>query len=272
MKTYTLTKSFSISFIACGLLASHALNGNITIFEDFESFDLGSQSANTAGSFNIVEGLAGSDRAAEIVTPFRHNFDWTGAGQTVTTFSFDFFNSSTGVEFEDARVAFALNQNSNANILSGSNNLIRMIADTRPDESEGFFAFQQSSGASFVDNSYPMDTLVTVHFVLNNTSESETNPDGVTVDPNSVQLWTEINGDQAFAGSANITSDRLDSDLVLSGIGAFSAYDRSSGFVIDNLRFQDGIAVIPEPSTYAALAGLLALGFVFVRRRLLRKS
>jgi len=272
MKTYTLARGLSASLIAWGFMASLSLNGNITIVENFESFDLGSQSANTAGTFNIVGGLTGSDRAAEITTAFRHNFNWAGAGQTVSTFSFDFFNSSTGDPFTDARVVFALNQNSNSNILTGTNNLIRMVVDTQAGEAGGVFAFQQSIGASFVNNSYPLDTLITVHFILNNTSEPATNLDGVTVAANSVQLWTEINGGQTRAGSANLTADRADSNLILFGIGAFSAYDRSSGFVIDNLRFQDGIAVVPEPSTYAALAGLLALAFVFVRRRLLRKS
>lgn len=100
-------------------------------------------------------------------------------------------------------MVFALNQDPNLNILSGGNNLIRMVADTQPDESGGLFAFQQSSGASYGDNTYPLNTLVTVHFVLNNTADPATNVDGVTVAANSAQIWKEIDGNQSFAGSAN---------------------------------------------------------------------
>ena len=248
------------------------MGGSFTMIEDFESYDLGSQGATQAGSFTVVEGISpGSTRAAQINSAFRHILPWSGAGQTVTTFSFDMYNPTSGNAFTEARVFFALNQNSGS-ISTGANNLIRAVAITAPEEAGGVFELHQTGGSEFVDDTYPLNTFLTVHFVLNNTSEDAMNDDGVMVPANSVQLWHEIDGDFALAGSAVLTADRFDADLTHLGIGTFGAYDRDPGVIIDSLRFADGIAVIPEPSTYAGFAGLLALGLVIFRRRLLRKG
>lgn len=274
MSKQTIFRKSVIVATASGLLTSQALFANFTVIENFESFPLGLLSTGQqAGSFNIVEGISpGSTRAAEINTPSRRVFDWSGPGQTVATFSFDFFNPTFAGSFTEGRVIFVLNQN-DQNIASGANNLIRFAIGTQPEDATvGRFAFEQSTGASYVDDTYPLDTLITVHFVVNNTSEEATNPDGpVIVGANTVQLWMEIGGVQSLVGVSGITADRLDASFTHLGLGTFGAYNRG-GVVIDNIRYTSGIAVIPEPSTYAALFGLLGLGLAIVRRRLLRKS
>jgi hypothetical protein len=81
----------------------------------------------------------------------------------------------------------------------------------------------------------------------------------------------------ANTGNKNISWNRLDNDLntpvTISGTTYFRIYvagangdnDPDNGNYIDNLTIEG--SVVPEPSTYAALFGLMAFGFVTWRRR-----
>jgi hypothetical protein len=201
----------------------------------------------------------------------RHSFNWGGDGKTVTTLSFDFFNpdpAGSANDTVDGRWWFALNQNTGG-LTSGANNLIRLAIGTAPEEDrdQGIFAFQTAGIQTFENANYPLNTLVTAHLILNNTDNEATNSNGkVIVAAKTVQLWTEVNGEISLAGGSTFASGREDSDLVKFGIATPSGYT-GEGYVVDNLRYADGITVIPEPSTYAALVGLLALGLVIGRRR-----
>ncbi len=287
MKLLTQPAKACLSIAACALTASPALFGNSTILQDFESFTFGpgGLSPTQSGSFDIVEGISpGSTQAVQVNNVGRYIQTWDGSGQTVGTFSFDFFNPTFTGEFTEPRVFFSLNYR-DGNVGAIANNLIRISMGTQPgdpdagipaDPNTGRFAFEGSFEPSFVNDAYPLDRLITAHLVLNNTDEDAFNPDGpVTVPANTVQLWMEIDGVQTLVGMAGLladgTADRSVENITHFGFGTFSTYNRG-GFIMDDIRFTSGIAVIPEPSTYAAFAGLLALGLVIVRRRILRKS
>lgn len=60
---------------------------------------------------------------------------------------------------------------------------------------------------------------------------------------------------------ANVISDELYLQLDLTGLNSLD----SNQLVLDNIALTG--TVVPEPSTFAALAGALALGYVVVRRR-----
>lgn len=75
-------------------------------------------------------------------------------------------------------------------------------------------------------------------------------------------LWSEIQSTgstslvfNSFVGAFDI-ADVTDVDLTAAGVG--------TGTVVLDLS---GLSMVPEPSAYAALAGLMALGYVMVRRR-----
>ena len=78
--------------------------------------------------------------------------------------------------------------------------------------------------------------------------------------------------ESALAGGVTITGSSNNSDVwSLAGdsssftLGPVSLESGASGFVLGS--FIVDVAAIPEPSTYALLSGLLALGFVALRRR-----
>lgn len=78
--------------------------------------------------------------------------------------------------------------------------------------------------------------------------------------------------ESALAGGVTITGSSNNSDVwSLAGdsssftLGPVSLASGASGFLLGS--FTVDVAAIPEPSTYALLSGLLALGFVALRRR-----
>lgn len=75
--------------------------------------------------------------------------------------------------------------------------------------------------------------------------------------------WSDTNNSIIFNNGNDIRLESANIEFLSSNTG-------EGGFIVDELRYAtslDGLALIPEPSTYAALIGLLALAFVAYRRR-----
>lgn len=90
-----------------------------------------------------------------------------------------------------------------------------------------------------------------------------------------------VNGLQVFGSSNanNATATFVATDLYSvqanssTYLGTFALYTSSSGgYNVGDLTFTAAASAIPEPSTYAALAGVAALGLVMVRRRQARSQ
>jgi hypothetical protein len=258
MKSVSILKSTNLILVSFGIAASPALFGTIVISETFEGFELGVQSATSNGTFTIVDGIGttGSGKAAQIDSnSMQHRFNYND-GETVTTFSFDLFTPSTA----SGSFLFAIN-NTGGGLTSGANNITRISIGA------GFFGFQPSSLATMTNANYPLNTLVTAHLVLNNSTQGATNSnEQVTLAAKTAQLWTEIGGVFAFAGSSTFALDKQAVNTHGFGI-ATTGGSNPQGYVVDNIRREPGVTVIPEPSTYALFGGLGVLGFAFIIRR-----
>jgi len=101
----------------------------------------------------------------------------------------------------------------------------------------------------------------------NTNSLSYTRPDNYAtamLDPNSVVIF--INGVLIGSTDSGIgiqTSVGGNGDSTIGRVGFYSSQSDMPNFYIDNLY----VAAIPEPSTYAAIVGVLALGVAAYRRR-----
>lgn len=85
----------------------------------------------------------------------------------------------------------------------------------------------------------------------------------VSLSPNTLYAYSIINsGSDGYAGLGNTSSDLLAGARVISLSGGTISYASDV-----DATFHLNMAAIPEPSTYAALAGALALGWVIYRRR-----
>lgn len=149
------------------------------------------------------------------------------------------------------------------------------VADTEADNFYDAVATDGTYYARFADGGYVEQTLTTVigveydvsfDFLLMVNKPGINSRDGVAT--------------VALGGTTFITSDTYDeTDLEWhTVVGSFTATSTSStltfttsratGTLYSNMQlYVDNISVIPEPSSYALLAGCLGLGYVMVRRR-----
>ncbi len=83
-----------------------------------------------------------------------------------------------------------------------------------------------------------------------------------------IGLGKQITGVATFSISYDFTLTEAGTagDYLVLGWGTRSANGGSGGVVSDSFNV-DNITIVPEPGTYALLGGLLALGYVMVRRR-----
>lgn len=249
-----MKKTHLLLTLATAALTSAAI-GQFNIVDDFESYSPGSVSGNI-GSFDVIDATStiGSGQAAQITSQISKSYSASGS---VITASFDFYNPSDVLESESVR--FSLNHGDKINMVSSSAQIIRISMS-----GGGFFAFEYSDGSTVVDSTYPLDTLVTAHLVFNGSTDPVSYA-GKTLDAKSIDLWKEVDGALSFVGSGLIQSGK-DLPLTNFGFGTPSAYT-SGDLMIDNIRYADGAAVVPEPSTYAVIFGLLSMVGILIHRR-----
>ncbi|MDT8299322.1 MAG: PEP-CTERM sorting domain-containing protein [Spirochaetaceae bacterium] len=233
-----------------------------TFIDDFESYSPGVQSANLRDAFTIVDGSAtiGSGQAAEWTggTQTWHGLDWDQGTnpKPVLTVSFDIYNPSTATEASPPSFAF---NNNGSNPVSSTRNIVRFGMD-----GFGGLSFAGNEGTkTYADQTYPLDTLVGFHLVFNNTASSVTYPGGRTLAAQSLEAWKVVDGALSLVG----TTDFAAFDLDYLVFGTNSSYSEGD-LQIDNMRYSEGVTVVPEPSTYAMVMGFLALVGMLVRRRM----
>ena len=255
-----MKKTHLLLTLATAAIAPAAFGQNI--IDDFESYSLGLQSANLRDQFLIVDGSGtiGSGQAAQWIggTQTWHGLDWDQGTnpKTVITASFDFYNPSAVTEATPPSFAFNVD---GINPVSSSRNIVRFGVD-----GFGTLGFAGNSGTqTYSDNTYPLDTLVGIHLVFNNTASSVTYANGRILAANSLEAWKEVDGTLSLVG----TTDFAAADLDYLTFGTNSAYT-DGDLIVDNMRYSDGVTVVPEPSTYAMVMGLLALAGMLVHRRM----
>jgi len=191
---------------------------------------------------------------------------WDGSfGSTVT----DFNNFSGGAEVRGQTTA------------NGVNNLTSNDSQSESTfNSASSYGFLRSSGQSVAQDA--MLTFVddvTITFALNAGSvknswsllfaAQDSNSASLAVDASTTGLFA---GEETSFGSLAIDSSDKGYAVDFSSLGStqtlfvrFAATGAGGGeLAIDNVGFS---AVVPEPSTYAAIFGAIALAFVAVRRR-----
>ncbi len=182
--------------------------------------------------------------------------DRFSSGSTVVTVAFDFYRPSTtawGMDNTQNDPRFRLGV---SDPIASNNNRV-------PHELR--FANGSISGAQDV---YSFDTLHSALWVYNHSSaEVGYLEHDLTIPASSFDLW--IDGSRVIAGGGGPGS-WLAVDTPLTSIGFAAFNNLSTEMFIDNLAVYEG--AIPEPSTYALLAGALCLGLVGLRRRLRRRG
>lgn len=138
----------------------------------------------------------------------------------------------------------------------------------------------RSGGTTLGTNSiYNMSAQQTVKVWINdhNTQTiSYTRPDNytsATLSANSVVIWVNnvLIGGGTASGFSLIPTFATDSDASLGRLAFTSTSTNKLDFSVDNL-YVASAAPIPEPSTYAALAGFAALGLCVWQRRRQRQA
>lgn len=218
------------------LLDLGPLSGQI-LLDDFEAYGLGTQLANTAGTFTIVDGTGTTEsgQAALIDVGMTHKYAWFDDPDPVLTFSFDLYSGSAKA---GDNLYFAFNHDSGG-LLTGTSNISRMKF------SNGSMVFEAhlNENEVYVDGSFPQDTKVTIHVVFNSTEVAISDyANGESIAANSVEVWKEVNGVFSVMGEALINPDKQALGLEFMGLVTGSTTD--GDFYIDNLQVING-AIIP---------------------------
>ena len=172
-------------------------------------------------------------------------------GNAVSTFQFDFHEPSGG---------------GNDGILFGFGTSAINSANARARASLGGGSFGLLSDAGDTDNgvTYLFDTTYTIYMVFNDTS-SAVNYAGGTVAASTADIWIEDfgGGNLRLAGSAAVENSQAGSYRV-----AFRSFSNpQQRLYVDNVSLSEGAAAIPEPGSFALLAGMFGLTWVMLRRR-----
>jgi|SRR5690625_144163 len=186
---------------------------------------------------------------------------WTSAtnqfSSQVVTVEFDFYRPTTTSwgatnSGDDSRFRLGINDP------VGSN-------DNRVQNELRFNGDGSISGSAA--GAYSFDTVHTVHFVYNNSESQASYVDrDLTVDSGHFDVW--LDGTRIVAGGGDGTSDWLAIGQNLTSVGILTGQVPGAvEMMFDNLVVYEGAHVIPEPSTYAFGAGILALGAAWMWRR-----
>jgi len=242
----TFTKSILLTAAVLGLAITPS-QATIIFSEDFESFVEGATTTAAADSFVIINGFNVRTDFWAVEGP---GTDPAGTGN----------NGSDLFDVTNTR-GFGLRDLDGDDNPGGPNRL-----DFDPIDTTGFtgltftFSFDLASGAStYNDNG---DTI-RVEFDLNY--------DGVTFDADETYdlTGTANLGDgivtstaSAFTNFTYELTGAVTGDLGLR-ISALGMQDGNDRVTFDNIE----VSAVPEPSTFALLAGIGALGFILYRRR-----
>lgn len=231
--------------------------------ENFEGYTVGEDvTANRSGTFNIVgeaETPGGTQAASFNAITTQQAWSWAGNADTVTTISFGFYKN--GYIGGSNAFIYALNQ-AEGSLLSGTSNLVRFAGTG----THVLFNPTSNIVSETQDSTVTNATAWTLHTLLNTTDTDVAFAGDQTLLANSVQLWKENSAGEITLVSSAVFTAGLNLDNF--GFATPSNWDVNDILLIDNVGYYDGIALVPEPSTFAMLAGLLALGLVIVRRRI----
>jgi len=152
--------------------------------------------------------------------------------------------------------------NTSGNMVFGVGDGSSFTGNTGFTTSQGLFWFQVNQGQLQrrtsawvdVDDTLSIDTNYSIRIVANGSAESFTYDSNKALSAGTMNVYlngTNIASEVAVTNSLSATAFRIYS---VSG----------SNFEVDNIT----ISAVPEPATYAAIVGLLAVGLVIVRRRM----
>ncbi len=213
-----------------------------------------------------------------------------GAAQAVTLSTFTF----TDGEFDGTDEYTVTSE-----LYAGSTGNATFLDNAWSDGTDSVFTTENPTSTGVADNpigfTYTVTGLaanerLTLNFLSIDYVESEFQDDGTSQGDNSVRFASlfGIGGDlntvtfQNVTGSIDPASAGTYNTVFSAGTGytnlqngdvvslAFSLRDGTSGpenVFFDNLTLDGSVSVVPEPSSYALLAGLLGLSSVMLRRR-----
>lgn len=281
MKNQTKTAPFiklaalsTIAFLGAGHLQAALVS------QDFTADTIGNPASGTAvinaaivdgtstiGSGNAVQltdpGIAGS--AAEKTSYLEYNFVAdAGSSLGAVSFSFDIYNNQLSGSTSSFIVGVGAFNSSNLSTLNSSATRAFNLEFRTTDN------FLRVRGATNLDGTYSYSGTTHVTVYMN---DSETS--SITYqDPNNVTQSLASNSgaiylNNVLLGTVGFAAAYLDGvDAGLGRLGFYSGSSVISQFTLDNIVVTDlNATAIPEPSAFAAILGLGALGLVAARRR-----
>lgn len=240
-----------ITIIAASSIAAAASSYGQTLIAatDFSGFDPNAQSISANFSDLAIDGPASAPFGTLSFTP--------GATEPFPLTQFSSINVPAGISLNSSNRIAGVNDEFNA---GGS--LLAQDLGFLGTSDGGFFDFAVNAGGDVMDSiefgfaasvAQAGDSIVSVSYSLDGGSSFTDINNALTVDA------LQSAGGEAFsfavAGSATDAVFRV----------GFA--DIANGINFDNVQVSGVVSPVPEPSTYAAIAGVLALAFVAYRRR-----
>lgn len=240
------------------------------VFSNWDNVDAGANDPATT-DLNVLTdsgdlfGEGTGNQFAQFIDQLNNDTVFIGKGEALTnvaTYQFDFIDT-TGTA-SDRGVAFRMDQSTSS---SSTDDYVQVIVQS------GSFNIRSGS-ANNTFGSYLPNTEYRLTIIANNSGSAINNYFGTnSLADDSYAVWLTpvggasllIKGDAVFDQTSDINaftsvaaqtfSGATGVNFYMDNVGAFSGVEVS------------GLAPVPEPSTYAALLGALALGFVVYRRR-----
>lgn len=205
-----------------------------------------------------------------VVASFDMNF--TGAGSTITDYKFGVsFFVGTGMSTNAQQAPTTNGVVANGNVFSYFNLNTKGASEGGANGGWGVIAGQDFDGIPVSPTNLYTSTQSVLWVMNDGTSAySYTDPNGGTssVAAGSWDLWlgTNLEVDDKGATLSWATEEGLGNDQVIDSFKIRWHRNEANGntLTFDNMQF----VVVPEPSTYALIGGLVALGAVALRRRL----
>jgi hypothetical protein len=268
------TKRF-FNLVSAGALGVATASGAVIFTDDFSSGDFSNWDNIDSGDnnplltdLNVLTdsgnlfGEGTGNRFAQFIDEEDNDTVYIGKGAALTnvaTYQFDFIDTGT-----DRGVAFRLDQTPSS---SSNDSYVQVIV-------QGESLNIRSAGTNATFGSYTRDTEYRLTIIANNSGSAINNYFGTNSLANdSYAVWlTPVGGASVLVkGDAQFTETTNSNAFTSIAAQTFSGAT-GVDFYLDNVEAFSGVEVsglsaVPEPATYAALLGVLALGFVVYRRR-----